>query len=224
MSSVASISRIIKLPINRELSRTFADFWQDFSEAISTSRALFLVNKVTLSFSNLLHLDLRSANSCERMSTSFSTSKVRVCTLALVLFQSCAIVLHSWQGNTPAHSSWDSRRHLMWNHFPQMQQRIGSPPPRVRWRQPDIHRSDVALPGTAGEEGSDEDLTEVWFVGPCSSLSIPELGGSACKGDDVGRFSVDTYSRSVSHLSHNISFVAVHHSWCLDISHIESYR
>ena len=140
ISFVASISRIIELPINRELSCTFADVLQDFSEAISTAKSLFLVNKVTLSFATWLHLELRSANSCEWLSTSFWTSKVRVSALALVLFMSCAIVLHSWQGHTPAHLSCDSRKHLMWNHFPQMQQRISSPPPRVRWRQPGLHR------------------------------------------------------------------------------------
>ena len=78
ISFVASISRIIELPINNEISCSVFDFWEDFREAISTSKALFLVDKVTLSFSNLSHLDRRSANSREWLSTNFWTSKESV--------------------------------------------------------------------------------------------------------------------------------------------------
>ena len=56
-------------------------------------------------------------------------------------------------------------------------------------RQPDMHRSGVALPVTAGEERSDEDLTEVWFVELVSLLCEPALRGSTCDGDDVDRSS-----------------------------------
>ena len=88
VSFVASKSRIIELPINSEISCSVFYFWEDFREAISTSKALFLVDKMTLSFFNLLHLDRRSANSREWLSTNFWTSKVRVYTFSLVLFKS----------------------------------------------------------------------------------------------------------------------------------------